>query len=117
MATVVSPLTTAVMNSIPDSLSGAASGVNNAASRLAGVFAVAIFGAAAVLVFAGIAPPGARFGILPPPGDPSRTVVESAFVAAYRTAMLIGAAWCFLAALAAWLSLGHSAPGDHPERA
>jgi hypothetical protein len=36
MALVVAPLTTAVMVSAPDSLSGAASGVNNAASRLAG---------------------------------------------------------------------------------
>ena len=47
MAMVVAPLTTVVMNAAPDALSGAASGVNNAASRLAGLFAVALVGAVA----------------------------------------------------------------------
>ena len=65
MAIVVSPLTTAVMNSVPDQKSGAASGVNNAASRLAGVLAIALFGLAASLVFGWSAPAGARFGVLP----------------------------------------------------
>ena len=52
MALVVAPLTTAVMNAAPDALAGAASGVNNAASRLAGLFAVALIGAVAAMVFA-----------------------------------------------------------------
>src|SRR5690606_20578015 len=51
MALVVSPLTTVVMNAAPDAKSGAASGINNAASRLAGLFAVALAGAAASLLF------------------------------------------------------------------
>jgi EmrB/QacA subfamily drug resistance transporter len=104
MAIVVSPLTTAVMNSVPDARSGAASGVNNAASRLAGVLAIAVFGAAASLVFNWNAH-GGRFGVLPAPGDPSRPVIESAFLAAYSTAMGLAALWCFIAALAAHFSL------------
>jgi predicted MFS family arabinose efflux permease len=53
MALVVAPLTTAVMVSAPDNQSGAASGVNNAASRLAGLFAIAIIGAVASVVYLG----------------------------------------------------------------
>ena len=104
MAIVVSPLTTAVMNSVPDTRSGAASGVNNAASRIAGVLAVAVFGAAASLVFAW-SDGGGRFGVLPPPGDPSRPALESAFLIAYSTAMALAAIWCFIAAFAAFYAL------------
>jgi predicted MFS family arabinose efflux permease len=50
MALVVAPLTTVVMVSAPDNQSGA-SGVNNAASRLAGLFAIAIIGAVASVVY------------------------------------------------------------------
>ena len=114
MAIVVSPLTTAVMNSVPDSKSGAASGVNNSASRLAGVFAIAIFGAAASLVFGWLAPEGTRFGVLPPLGAAGRAAVETAFLAAYATAMLFAAAWCFIAAGAAFLSLPRQPAGTKP---
>jgi EmrB/QacA subfamily drug resistance transporter len=49
----VAPLTAAVMGSVSDHFSGTASGVNNAVTRIANVFANAIFGALAVLFFAG----------------------------------------------------------------
>ena len=105
MAAAVSPLTTAVMNAVPDSLSGAASGVNNAASRLAGLFAVAVLGLVAELVFSGAAPAGARFGVLPEPDGPGRAAIEAAFVSAYTGAMAVAALWALLAAFCSFLLL------------
>ena len=51
MSFTVAPLTTTVMGSLPNHFSGTASGINNAISRIAGVFANAIFGALAILFF------------------------------------------------------------------
>ena len=53
MSFTVAPLTSTVMTAVSDHLSGTASGVNNALTRIANVFANAIFGALAVLLFAG----------------------------------------------------------------
>jgi EmrB/QacA subfamily drug resistance transporter len=53
MSFTVAPLTAAVMGAVSDHFSGTASGVNNAISRIANVFAIAIFGALAVLFFSG----------------------------------------------------------------
>lgn len=51
MSFVVVPLTSTIMSSLPENYSGLASGVNNSASRLAGVLAIAFFGSLAVSSF------------------------------------------------------------------
>ncbi len=51
MSITVTPLTSTVMGSAASHFSGIASGVNNAVSRISGVFANAILGAFAILLF------------------------------------------------------------------
>ncbi len=51
MAVSVAPLTTTVMNSISPDHAGAASGVNNAISRIAGLLAIAILGFIMTVIF------------------------------------------------------------------
>ncbi len=100
MGIVVSPLTTAVMNAADESRSGAASGINNAAARVAGLLAVAVFGAIASLIYhAAAGPAGGRFGVLPPVGDPARPALEAAFGTAYGSAMWLAAGWAAAAVL------------------
>jgi EmrB/QacA subfamily drug resistance transporter len=108
MAIAVTPLTTAVMNAVPEAESGIASAVNNAVSRLAGLISVVIVGSAAAALYLQHAQAHAldgsaelRFGILPDPSSPARAALEAAFIDAYQAAMLIAAALAGLAALTA----------------
>ncbi|MGH3586057.1 MAG: MFS transporter [Pseudonocardia sp.] len=83
LALTVAPLTATVLDSAPDRYAGAASGVNNAVARAAGLLAVAV-----VPGLAGIS------------GDDYTD--PAAFDAGFRVAMLIGAGLLAAAALAAF---------------
>jgi EmrB/QacA subfamily drug resistance transporter len=123
LAVAVAPLTTVVFDAAPRGREGIASGINNAAARVAGLLAVAALGAVAIGSFAGEldahlerldlpaplrAEMRARASDLaaaePPPGTRPelRSAIEGAvdasFLSAYRGAM---AACAVLAALAA----------------
>ena len=74
------------------------------------LIAIAVFGATAGLVFSWGAPPGARFGVIPPPGDAGRSAIEVAFLSGYSTAMIFAAIWCFLAAAISFVSLKRTDP-------
>lgn len=130
MSLTVAPLTTAVMGAVSDQFSGTASGINNAVSRISGVFANAIFGALAVLFFTGALQkeltslplhPQQKQAILSqainlgdakvPPDLPAsvkkhiKTVYQTSFINAYGKIMKIAAGLAFLATLMAFLSI------------
>lgn len=126
MSVTVAPLTTAVMGSVPNHLSGTASGINNAVTRTASVFANAIFGALAVLLFSGalaqqvksvpvtlkdkqaIMKQSVNLGDARPPAHLSiskqlliKNIFHHSFITAYQQIIQLSAVLCFLAALMA----------------
>ena len=118
MSFTVAPLTTTVMKSVIDEFSGTASGINNAVSRIASVFANATFGTLAILFFSGslqktlpqnlkdnpiILQQAANLGNAKPPpsitGADRKTVTvayRSAFIDTYSKLMRCAAALAFL---------------------
>ena len=94
MTTFVAPLTAAVLGALPDEQAGIASAVNNAAARLAQLFAGAALPAAACLSAATVVGPGT-------------------FSDGYQTAMLIAAAVSALGGLISWATIR----GVEPRRA
>ena len=130
MAISVAPLTTTVMNAVPESESGVASGINNAVSRLAALLAVAVFGAVLVTVFnhsldrsldqlALTADARAQIDAARPllaaahnrDLTVQRAITES-FISGYRVVIWIATGLAALSAITAWLLI-ESAPMNH----
>ncbi|WP_341839668.1 MFS transporter [Chitinophaga caseinilytica] len=127
MSFTVAPLTATVMGSLQPQLSGTASGVNNAVTRIASVFATAIFGALAVLLFAKDVRSGLDAIVMneslktavvaettnlgnahPPGGVPAeltasvKALYKEGFTAAYQKILLISAIMGWLSGIIAW---------------
>ncbi|MDB5110774.1 MAG: family efflux transporter permease subunit, partial [Mucilaginibacter sp.] len=132
MSFTVAPLTATVMGSVTDRFSGTASGINNAITRIANVFANAIFGALAVLFFSGAlqnqlkkVPVNAKekqevmiqavnLGNAKVPANISNKpliekVYHESFINAYGKIMRISAALGFMGALMAFVFIKNSA--------
>jgi len=107
MAFVVSPLSAAVMTSVEDEDTGAASGINNAVARIAGLIAVAAMGSLAAWLYAstlgGDAASAPAFGEagpnLPPALEAARLAASDRAFAGVAACM---AALCLVSALLSW---------------
>lgn len=131
MGITVAPLTTAVMTSAPAESTGTASGINNAVARTAGVLAIAILGAVALVTFSQSLEAKAADLNLPEGvlqqlqteasklGDAAvpagldatlqaevQTAIHTAFVETFNLITIIAAGLAWLSALLAYLLVG-----------
>ena len=132
MAISVSPLTTTVMSAVSPAHAGAASGVNNAVSRVAGLLAIAVLGLVLGSVFNrtldrrldSLRVPAAERRVIDQErprlaaaetADPSvRRAVAESFVAGFRVIAGIAAGLAVASALSAFLLIEDSLPAPAP---
>jgi EmrB/QacA subfamily drug resistance transporter len=132
MAICVAPLTTSVMNAVPENQSGVASGVNNAVSRVAGLLAVALFGLVLSMLFnksldlhllplglsqAAQSQVNEQRALLGAAVNPDARVMEAtrvSFVFGFRVIVLIASSLALASAISAWLMLDHDKTRRQP---
>jgi len=123
MAVSVAPLTTVVMSSVDQNRAGAASGVNNAVSRVAGLLALAVFGLIFFSVFGRmlerrldqaavpmeakreIEGQRAKLAAIETKEIRGRAAVDEAFIASYRVVLWMAAGLAVAASLSGALIL------------
>jgi hypothetical protein len=128
MAISVAPLTTTVMNAVPGSESGLASGVNNAVSRLASLLAVGVFGVVLVTVFnhsldehldqlkvssnvrAQIDAVRLQLAAAHNPNPIVQRAITESFLMGYRVVIWIATSLSVLSAITAWLLIESGKP-------
>ena len=135
MAITIAPLTTVVMDSVGQDRVGAASGINNAVARVAGVLSIAVLGIVMVSAFGWhlnrslahfLLPSGVvkvvqsqeikLAGLPVPAGLTAATTVAmkksiaEAFVFGFRIVMLICAGLSLVSSVVAWLMIPKGAP-------
>lgn len=139
MAISVAPLTTTVMNALEPGLAGAASGVNNAVSRLASLLAIALFGIVMSIAFNAelsslahglrpalmqeVAAQQDRLAAIETPAAATqaealqvRSAINQAFVHGFRWVMLMSAGLALGSSFCAWQLISkqttrHAMPG------
>jgi len=135
MTLCIAPLTTAVMRSAGNRYAGAASGINNATARIAGMLAVALLGVVAVDIFRSAldarlerlqVPTSVRQALQPEihrlaeaqvplqvdsAARPAlRQALNDSFVDSFRAVSWIAVATALLSALCSWLTIDRELP-------
>jgi EmrB/QacA subfamily drug resistance transporter len=133
MAISVAPLTTTVMNSVPQERAGTASGINNAMSRMAGLLAIALLGLVLISTFNraltyrldrlslpvdvrhSIEAQRSQLAAIQTTDSGARKAIAESFVAGYRNVLWIAAALSVASSLSAALFIDLTASGTRAQ--